>query len=302
MNVDKLFFSGDVTANLGLVRLVARQVLREGRISVGELRRRLMIEGLAKNAPALGSSISVASKVGFFEASGSLGDETSEISMGRVNLADTSQSSVVLAFVEALMAYSTESLRASEPHVPDLTCALVWLLAQDPSRPFASWGATNAADPEKAIGRSDLTDVVQNDTQWNGLRRWIHQLGFGSLAMDGQTILLSVDPATCLAWVIGTFTHSGSMSARQFLDRLAHALPVVSSGVIAESIRAARPKIPKPDSDLTSAETHALLRLQSLGLLELSNPDDADSKQMLSLGATRGRTGVVSAVEVLQNG
>lgn len=303
MRIEKVFFSGDVTAHLGLIRVVMRQVLRDERISVGEVRNRLMIEGLARNAPALGSSIAVASKVGFFEVSGSLGDTTTEISMGRYEPADPSPPSVAVAFIDSLMAYSMDSAEAPEPMVPDLTCALVWLLAQDPRRPFVSWGATDGADPEAAIKDAGLTEVVQNDTQWNSFRRWAHQLGLGTLALRGRTILLTADPTLSLDRSIDAIAATDSViSGRQFGAELAKAIPVVSGGAVNDLVRAALPKITRPDSDLSLSETHALFRLQAMGRLKLDNPDDASPERRLSLGRIAGRPSVVSSVEVFRRG
>jgi hypothetical protein len=167
----------------------------------------------------------------------------------------------------------------------DLSRGLSWLLAQDV---YAI--DTNAAKTIARLEIEQLADesrcIFQNETRWNGLRAWAPYLGF---AREGAQ--MAVDPTVAVRNALTeVFATSTSLTARQFVENLARALPVLDRGTYRTQVEgvlnpARWRKL--PDGQLSTALSRALQRLDFEGQIVLGR--GADAKDGVALTGAAGR-------------
>jgi hypothetical protein len=169
----------------------------------------------------------------------------------------------------------------------DLTNALSWFLtfaAED--APFQMEGRERSAKelqeadfgPRQAISRATGDDdaggwPIGNPTRWNAFRRWACSLGFAWVTPKGYLV---PDPTPAvrdaLPEVLGK---TSELTARDFIDKLATAIPVLDSGRFREFVESNWHR-PSPDQRrLTPSLSDALERLKNDGQLVFDDRADA---------------------------
>lgn len=176
----------------------------------------------------------------------------------------------------------------------DFTRATAWLLAQDVyEAEHNSWTDVFKIMKIQTPGSDGV--FGQNDTRWNGLRAWAPYLGFGRLGNTKGSPLL-IDPTDALRNALPLiFGKSTTLSAEEFLNASAEAVPVLDKGVyremVEEKLRAHENPdgwLPPPQGQLSTSFSRALLRLTTEGTLQGKKDSDAPSRARLT-----GRRGAV---------
>lgn len=175
--------------------------------------------------------------------------------------------------------WATEESRAA-----DLSRSVAWLLAQDVYR----IGTQNLFASANAQIAGAGAVIMQNEARATGLKVWAHFLGFvrhfGNLDVD-PTVAISDVLDQCIA-------PEEEMPARQFVDALTHALPVLDGGVyrraVEERLRTDALPVLLPDQ-LSTSLSRALQCLRMNQALQFSNRADVGSSIVLS-----GRNGLRS--------
>lgn len=145
--------------------------------------------------------------------------------------------------------------------------------------------------------------ITPNATRWSNFVRWCTFLGFGRYLNLGERIFF-VDPTVALRFVVDEMDPR-EWPIEDFLREIAGKLPCVDSGSVCEDVK----RYMKPqsavmkrmeDGRVSSALSHALLRLDDEGLLELINRSDAPSTR--TLDGQEASENRVTDVTVLRGG
>lgn len=109
-----------------------------------------------------------------------------------------------------------------ESRAADLSRSLAWLLALDVYR---QGGVNMFSLANDHIHGTGLT-IVQNESRVSGLRAWAHFLGFTRHPRANE-----IDPTIAILDVLSDCIRPGEeMPARDLIEKLAHALPVLDGG------------------------------------------------------------------------
>jgi hypothetical protein len=163
---------------------------------------------------------------------------------------------------------------AEENKSADLNRGLSWILAQD------IYSVDISAHPRiEALESSQVADatrrVLQNDTRWNGLRTWMTYLGF---ARGGSPV--TIDPTTAVRESLEeVFSIEETLTARQFVDRLAETLPVLDGGVYrrqVEGLLKGSSWLRPPADTLSTSLSRALRRLIHEGAIATEQRSDTE--------------------------
>lgn len=160
--------------------------------------------------------------------------------------------------------WARENARAA-----DLTRSLTWLLAQDVYRvDFSDIQSLEL----KQIANDELR-LMQNDTRKNGLQFWGHFLGFIRQPGGGD-----VDPTLAIRETLPDCIGAGEeMPATEFVERLAHHLPVLDGGVyrIAVETQLERDALPRlQEGQLSTSLSRAMFSLMFDQTLQFENRSD----------------------------
>jgi hypothetical protein len=171
-----------------------------------------------------------------------------------------------------------------ESRAADLSRSIAWLLAQDVYRT----GGQNLFTVANSQVAGTGTVIMQNEARATGLKVWAHFLGFVRHAGN-----VDIDPTVAITDVLDQCIAPGEeMPARQFVDALAHTLPVLDGGVYRRAVefRLGAQALPAllPDQ-LSMSLSRALLCLNLNQTLHLSNRSDVGSSIALT-----GRNGLRS--------
>ena len=154
-----------------------------------------------------------------------------------------------------------------ESRAADLSRGVSWLLAQDVYELD-----TSRHDPVSRLESDQLLDkslcILRNDVRWNGLQAWMTYLGF---ARGGAQ--LAPDPTAAIKDVLTeVFAGETTLSAIDFVDRLAVFLPVLDGGAYRAKLESAlnpaswhRPA----EGRLSSSLSRALKRLAAEGVIAI---------------------------------
>ena len=167
----------------------------------------------------------------------------------------------------------------------DLCRGLAWCLAQDIyDLPSVYKEVDNVVRSQIEVGRF----VFLNDTRWTGLRSWARYLGFATGTGSGFIFDPTIVVRAQLEEVIQV---NESLTADEFVSRLAARIPVLDKGIyrteVEQALRAQTWRAPATDH-LSSSLSIALRRLQKQGLIALESKADAGSR--LALKWQFGRT------------
>jgi hypothetical protein len=129
----------------------------------------------------------------------------------------------------------------------------------------------------------------QNDTRWNGLRKWAPFLGFGRVG-NTQGSPLIIDPTDALRNALPIiFGNRLTLSADEFLFATAEAVPVLDHGIYRKMVEGKLRENEGPDGwlsppqgQLSTSLSRALLRLISDGTLKVENRSDAPERARLT--------------------
>jgi hypothetical protein len=157
----------------------------------------------------------------------------------------------------------------------DLCRGLAWCLSQNIYTLPNSYGdVEKIIDEQKKPGRF----VFQNDTRWPGLRDWARFLGFAT----GDDAGFFFDPTEAVRSELSEFARPGeSLTAADFIARLATRLPVLDTGAYRSSVEEAL--LPErwtapPTGYLSTSLSFAIRRLQRQGTLRLTTLSDSESR------------------------
>lgn len=180
----------------------------------------------------------------------------------------------------------------------DVPLALTWLCSLDPARPVP-W--TFNRDSERELAAEGMfREVIANSTQWNSFRRWAVALGLAaSVTASVKRTVLVPDPTVAIEDVVGSLEgeHPGlnEISAKEFLEHVTRALPVLDSGALESSARAQGVRfLARGDAQVGPATGYALERLSRRGRITLKQRADAEGR--VSYQAGRGLRSVDSVV------
>jgi hypothetical protein len=171
-----------------------------------------------------------------------------------------------------------------ESRAADLSRSVAWLLAQDVYR-TGNQSLFSVANAQVA-GTGAV--IMQNEARATGLKVWAYFFGFVRHA--GNT---DIDPTVAIADVLDQCIPRGAeMPAKQFVEALAHALPVLDGGVYrrAVELRLGAGALPtlQPDQ-LSMSLSRALMCLRVNKTLQLTNRADVGTSIVLT-----GRNGLRS--------
>lgn len=169
----------------------------------------------------------------------------------------------------------------------DLTNALSWFLTFSANdSPVQMEGQDRAAKdlqerdfgPRQGTGDDDTAGwPISNPTRWNAFRRWSCALGFAWVSPRTQLV---PDPTRAIRAVLPTVMDAISeLTARQFIDNLASALPVLDSGLYRFFVESNWRRPPPEQQRLSDPLSDALERLRSAG--DLTFDDRADSPRVV---------------------
>jgi hypothetical protein len=165
--------------------------------------------------------------------------------------------------------WATEKTKAA-----DFTRSIAWVLAQDVYRSLY---------PElETLERAQLIDgtppLMQNNTRRNGLKAWGQFLGFLRPVLKSA---IEVDPTIAIRDVLPDLMESGeALPVTNFLEQLAHKLPVLDGGVWRRSVEERlRPNAfpTKSVGQLSTSLSRALLNLMRNEEIFLENRSDTGS-------------------------
>jgi hypothetical protein len=168
--------------------------------------------------------------------------------------------------------WATEESRAA-----DLSRSIAWLLAQDVYRTGSQNLFTLA---NEQIAGADAV-IMQNEARATGLKVWAHFLGF--VRHFGN---MDVDPTVAITDVLDQcIAPDEEMPAKQFVDALAHALPVLDGGLyrraVEQRLSAAALPVLLPDQ-ISMSLSRALQCLRTNQMLQFSNRADVGSSIVLT--------------------
>ena len=200
------------------------------------------------------------------------------------------QRSTVALLREAVFAPSVNAGEwGSQAGARDLTNALAWYLTFPPSTaPVAMEGGPRSAKdlqtadfgPRQPVvrGRSDEEDdgggwPIGNDNRWRAFRFWACSLGFAWVDPKGNLV---PDPTPAVRDAVPAIAgKSPELSAREFVDRLADAVPVLDTGQYREFVESNWRRPAPEQRRLSTPLTDALERLRTDGQLVFDDRADA---------------------------
>jgi hypothetical protein len=177
----------------------------------------------------------------------------------------------------------------SQSGARDLTNALAWYLtfSADDAPVVMEGGARSAKELQTsdfgprqpvASGRSDEEDdgggwPIGNDNRWRAFRFWACSLGFAWVDPNGNLV---PDPTPAVRDALPTtLDQSSELTAREFIERLGAAVPVLDTGAYRLFVES-HWRRPAPDQRrLSPPLTDALERLRSDGALAFDDRADA---------------------------
>jgi hypothetical protein len=167
---------------------------------------------------------------------------------------------------------NTDLWLAEEARAADLSRSLAWLLAQNVYR----IGDENLFTLANAQVRGADTVIMQNEARAAGLKTWGYFLGFIRHFRD-----LEVDPTVAIADVLpGCIEPGEDMPAREFIERLAQALPVLDWGAYRGAVhsRLRADSLPSlQPNQLSTSLSRALYGFMVKQTLQFSNRADVGS-------------------------
>ena len=166
----------------------------------------------------------------------------------------------------------------------DFTRAAAWILAQNIYTLPSSHDQIQILE-SRQIG-NEARRVLQNDTRWNGFKHWSVFMGFAS----GDNPLI-VDPTVAVCDSLANlFKEKKTLTAVDFVETLARALPVLDFGKYRELVEAeikSAELVSRAGDALSMSLSRALKRLEVGGLISLEAR--ADAKQGYSFTGVAGR-------------
>jgi len=165
-----------------------------------------------------------------------------------------------------------------EARAADLSRSLAWLLAQDVYRTVADSNLFTLANSH-VMGTDAI--LMQNEERAVGLRAWGHFLGFIRHAGAGD-----IDPTVAIAEMLDEcITPGEEMPARDFVERVAQALPVIDGGTYRRAVQSrlrvdALPRL--QGEQLSSSLSRALFGFRVKGTLQFTNRADVGSGIVLT--------------------
>ncbi|EKT4480373.1 protein DpdG [Pseudomonas putida] len=160
----------------------------------------------------------------------------------------------------------------------DLCRGLAWCLAQDIyALPSTHGEIESLVTTQVQTGRF----IFLNDTRWTGFRSWARFFGFAT----GEDSSFFCDPTVAVRSVLkAVIQKNETLSAGEFVSRLAARLPVLDSGdyrlEVEQVLRPERWRAPEA-GHLSTSLSFALRRLQKQGLIGLVTLADAGSRLTL---------------------
>lgn len=188
---------------------------------------------------------------------------------------------------------------AEENRSADLSRGLSWVLAQDVyTLDTGSHDKVGAVEAKQVADKSKR--MLQNDTRWNGLRTWMVHLGF---ARGGPQV--TVDPTEALRDTLpDVFGDERVLPARDFVDRLAQALPVLDGGAyrrqVEGTLNGAGWSAP-PEGTLSTSLSRAMRRLDHEGFVAVEQRSDTEEGVSL-VGVNQRRWARVTHVRRIRAG
>lgn len=177
---------------------------------------------------------------------------------------------------------------SEESHSADFTRATAWLLAQDIfEAEHSSWPVVQAIMKIQMPGNDGI--FGQNDTRWNGLRKWAPFLGFGRVG-NTQGSPLIIDPTDVLRHSLPiVFGKRTNLAADEFLAAVAETVPVLDQGIYRQLVEAKLRAHESPDGwvsppngQVSTSLSRALLRLTTDGTLQVEKRSDATPRARLT--------------------
>lgn len=166
----------------------------------------------------------------------------------------------------------------------DVTNALSWFLTFPANEsPIQMEGQERAAKdlqerdfgPRQGTGEDDDAGgwPIGNPTRWNAFRWWSCSLGFAWVSPREHLI---PDPTRAIRAVLpDVIGQASELTAREFIDKLADALPVLDSGRYRAFVEANWRRPPAEQQRLSSPLSEALERLRAAGVLRFDDRADA---------------------------
>lgn len=166
----------------------------------------------------------------------------------------------------------------------DLTNALSWFLTFPANEsPIQMEGQERAAKdlqerdfgPRQGAGEDDDAGgwPIGNPTRWNAFRWWSCSLGFAWVSPRGHLV---PDPTRAVRAVLpDVIGQASELTAREFIDKLAAALPVLDSGRYRTFVEANWRRPPAEQQRLSAPLSEAIERLRAAGNLRFDDRADA---------------------------
>jgi hypothetical protein len=169
----------------------------------------------------------------------------------------------------------------------DLAAALGWFLSQDVLDAPGTW-----EEAGRALVQQGMQDALRfNDNRYNMFAYWSRYLGLANVLATPVSAVtseerLAPDPTECLRRILSElpFGHGERVPAVDFLQRVSARCPLFEGGAIRSAMDTARRQ---EGRFLSSTTSHALLRLEGEGTLQLEMLSDADA--MLLVDGPRPR-------------
>ncbi len=175
--------------------------------------------------------------------------------------------------------------------------ALSWLLTR-PVGMTTVWGGEFAGEIVKDLDGDEIYELT-NSSRCQAFGYWAQFLGFMEwLRWDGDTYC-NPDPTRVISGLISKIMDKGEdVPIKTFLTRLSKEVPVFEFGSIRNEVEG-RLKKPREDRIISGSTSLALTRLQVRGVLELSQPSDAEAWLLTDIEKKSER---VSHVKLLKKG
>lgn len=184
-----------------------------------------------------------------------------------------------------------DEARTSNSGGGDLARAAAWYLLQDPLAPPQRWGGPEGVQELTQRQLSFVDRVLENDTRWGALGRWMSYLGLAvhdHRDVSGRATLqvLVPDPTAAVRDELPEIvTKVGTLQPMaEFLDKLSLVCPVLDGGVYGRVIQEMliADSLPQPAGVVSRSLSHALFRLNQAGSIKLH--DQADAPKVLLAG------------------
>lgn len=273
---------GHTQANPAILLVAMRSLNRTGALSYTDLESRLRPTSIIDTSDSgLRATLTVGNYIGLLDKSAD--DRWSLAAVPQLPAALGSQELFRTLVRKALLDRARSDVESQESP-SDVAVGLAWWCTLDPARPVnGNWDAGT----EKLVRDSQMGEVIVNKTQWTAFRRWLVYLGFGT-KIDASSRIERFSPHPTRALVDVLRALPRSMPARDFLDAVIVALPVLDGGLLNRHLNTIGVQVGyKGDAMIGPAFGHALDRLQLRGALDLVRSDDGRSRVTYRSG---GRT------------